>query len=250
MNRIDLWLAYYDEFQHDTPRLLPLLSEEERAKSTCFHFADDRLRYIVTRAMVRTVLSRYASVAPKDWTFEQNAFGRPAIHTSLANLSGDLDFNLSHTRGLVALGVCRGRAVGVDVEHLERQPALAVAERYFSATESTELLALNPELQAQRFFEYWTLKESYVKAHGKGIANTLDAFSFHFPSASALTLTIDPKLRDDSQRWHFWQYLLEGDYLLAICVERKEKAASALRILRMQHMDAFEALPVQPIRSS
>ena len=250
MNRIDLWLAYYEEFAQESPHLLTLLSEEERAKSICFHFADDRLRYIVTRAMLRTVLSRYANVAPEEWTFEQNAYGRPSIHTHLSERSGDLNFNLSHTRGLIALGGCRGFSVGVDVEHLERQPALAVAERFFSPKEAAELAALAPELQARRFFEYWTLKESYIKAHGKGIAHTLDSFSFSFPSDSSLRLTVDPKLDDDAQRWRFWQYQPDGEHLLAICAERTRNPAPLLRLLRMQHLDAFEVLSRQPDRTS
>lgn len=250
MNRIDIWLAYYDEFQQEAPRLLDLLSEEERNKSNCFHFADDRLRYVVTRAMVRTVLSRYADVAPAAWTFEANSHGRPEIAPSLSGLSGDLRFNLSHTRGLIALGVCRGSSIGVDVEHLERQPALGVAERFFSSTEAAELAALPSDQQAQRFFEYWTLKESYIKAHGKGIAHTLDGFSFDFPTEHSLRLTVDPKLGDDAQRWRFWQYQLEGDYLLAVCAERTKETAPAISLLRMQHLDAIEALAVQPLKAS
>lgn len=250
MNRIDLWLAYYDEFQQDLPRLLDLLSKDERTKSNCFHFADDRLRYVVTRAMVRTVLSRYADVPPSAWTFETNAYGRPEIASTLSELAGDLRFNLSHTRGLIALGVGRGFSLGVDVEHLERQPALAVAKRYFSSVEAAELASLDPEPQAQRFFEYWTLKESYIKAHGKGIAHTLDGFSFDFPSENMLRLTVDAKLDDDAQRWRFWQFQLEGDYLLAVCAERTQNPAPVLSLRRMQHLDTFKVLADKPLKTS
>jgi 4'-phosphopantetheinyl transferase len=56
-----------------------LLNATEKEEESRFYFARDRHRYLVTRALVRTVLSRYASVDPKDWVFSRNAYGRPYI---------------------------------------------------------------------------------------------------------------------------------------------------------------------------
>ncbi|QNM99071.1 4'-phosphopantetheinyl transferase family protein [Chitinimonas koreensis] len=56
-----------------------LLSEDERARHGAFLFAEDAQRYLFTRALVRTVLSRYADVAPGDWVFSRNAHGKPAV---------------------------------------------------------------------------------------------------------------------------------------------------------------------------
>ncbi len=71
---IDVWLAYYHDIAD--PRLhqeyRSLLTEEERSKEFRFYFADDQRRYLVTRAMVRTVLSRYLHVRPTDWRFANN----------------------------------------------------------------------------------------------------------------------------------------------------------------------------------
>ena len=61
---IHLWLSFYDEIADE--RLLAsyrdLLAEAEKGLQRRFYFAKDRHRYLVTRAMVRTVLSRYASI--------------------------------------------------------------------------------------------------------------------------------------------------------------------------------------------
>ena len=52
---IDVWLAFYQDFVDE--RLLSsmraLLSDAERCQEKRFYFADDRQRYLVTRAMVR-----------------------------------------------------------------------------------------------------------------------------------------------------------------------------------------------------
>lgn len=132
-----------------------------------------------------------------------------------------LSFNLSHTRGLIALAVTRGRELGIDVENIAtRAISLDVAERFFSPAEVAELSRVAPDRQQDRFFEYWILKESYIKARGMGLSLPLDGFSFEFPHHSAVNISINPELQDHADRWSFWQYRPTADYLMAICAER------------------------------
>ena len=44
-----------------------------------FVFERDRRQFLITRALVRTMLSRYAEVAPRDWRFVTNQYGRPEV---------------------------------------------------------------------------------------------------------------------------------------------------------------------------
>lgn len=219
---VDVWLAFYDEID-DTAlleRFSTLLSVEERRQEARFHFADDRKRYRVTRALLRTTLSRYAPVAPEGWSFATNAYGRPHIASAHGDVA-DISFNLSHTRGLIALAVTRGQAVGIDVENLAvREVSTGIADRFFSPIEVEELAATPPPRQQDRFFEYWTFKESYIKARGMGLSIPLDKFSFRFPHEAAVQFAVHPELGDDAARWNFAQYRPAPDYLLALCVER------------------------------
>ena len=246
---IDLWLAYYEEFEENSPGLLGLLNDAERQQQARFHFAGDRLRYLVTRAMVRTVLSRYADVAPTDWIFGTNAYGRPEIspvHTQASTLR----FNLSHTDGLIVLGIRQKLELGVDVEQLERKANLEVADRFFSPREAAELALLPPERQAHRFFDYWTLKESYIKARGMGLSIPLDSFSFEFPSEETLRLIVDASQDDPAERWRFWQLELAGNYLLAVCAERVAEQTPVLNLRRMKTLDAFESMALRVTKRS
>ena len=65
-DRIQLWLAFCDEIadQQLLADYRRLLVEEERQKEMRFHFARDRHRYLITRALVRTMLSRCWLVNP------------------------------------------------------------------------------------------------------------------------------------------------------------------------------------------
>lgn len=227
-NGIDLWLCYYAATgEQQRAALGALLSDAEREQQQRFYFADDRLRYLVTRAMVRTVLSRYAQVAPQAWTFDTNAYGRPGI--GAAHDVPPLSFNVSHSRGLIALAVSGGRALGVDVENVAlRQPALEVADHFFSHSEVAALNQLPEALRHERFFEYWTLKESYIKARGMGLTLPLDQFSFHFPNERTLRLAIAPSLGDDAAHWQFWHCRPAPDYQLALCAARVGGASPAI----------------------
>jgi 4'-phosphopantetheinyl transferase len=217
--QIHLWLAYLDQIRD--ARLLAefraLLSEEELRQLVRFHFERDRHRYLVTRAMQRSVLSKYADVAPSSWRFTVNDYGRPSIAVEHVAAAG-IEFNLSHTDGLVVMGVARERAIGVDVENVRtREADIEIADRYFAPEEVAELRTLPGGKQGQRFFEYWTLKESYIKARGMGLSIPLDRFALHLEDPERIWLTIDTSLQDHAERWLFWQLRLTHDHLTAVC---------------------------------
>lgn len=249
---IDVWLAYYNEI--DDSRLhqeyRALMTEEERGKEFRFYFPDDQRRYLVTRAMVRTVLSRYLHVQPTDWRFSTNQWGRPEI----ANFSRDecgLCFNISHTKGLIALGVTHRRELGVDVENLRtRDVSLEIADRFFAEPEVAELATVPKERQQDRFFEYWTFKESYIKARGMGLSIPLGKFSFHYPHERAVNIAIDEELADDASRWSFWQYRPTEDYLMAVCAERREGGAPSVRIRKVVPLVGEEVVESVVLKTS
>src|SRR5262245_60590630 len=97
-----------------------LLTPDEHERMHRFVFERDQVSFLLTRALVRTTLSRYAAIAPCDWRFVANDYGRPEILERPAGVP-DLRFNISHTDGLIACAVAVGREVGVDVENVGRR---------------------------------------------------------------------------------------------------------------------------------
>jgi 4'-phosphopantetheinyl transferase len=218
---IHLWLAYCEEIDEELDaRYRKLLSAEERAQEIRFRFPRDQRRYLVTRALVRCVLSRYASRLPEVWMFSADRYGRPDI----ANPQTDdarLSFNISHTDDLVVLAVLKNGAIGVDTENIRtREASIDVARHHFGPSEVEALTAAPLQDQQYRFFEYWTFKEAYIKARGMGLSLPLDKFQFHYPNDHGVEIEIDPELKDAPARWQFWQLSPTPDYLVAICAER------------------------------
>ncbi|MET0498366.1 MAG: 4'-phosphopantetheinyl transferase superfamily protein [Steroidobacteraceae bacterium] len=249
---IELWCVFYDritdERLHQSYR--GLMNAAERKQEVRFHFENDRRRYLLTRALVRTVLSRYAGVAPGDWTFATNEYGRPEI-SNVEALGAELSFNISHTRSLIVLGVTRGRALGVDVENIATRSApIDVADRYFASDEVAALAAAGADQQHYRFFEYWTFKESYIKARGMGLSIPLDKFSFSYPSDTSVSLALQPELADDAKRWHLWQFQPSPEYLVAVCAERSGANLPRVVVREAVPTVSDEAMVLAPLRTS
>jgi len=228
---IDLWCTYISEIRDDSlwPRYEALLSGDERARQARFRFARDQRRFLVTRALVRTVLSRYAAVRPQDWSFSAGPRGRPTI--SAPSRASALEFNVSHSSDLVMLGITSGRALGIDTESFEARAAdIDGLDRYFAPEESTALLSLPPAARRRRFFELWTLKESYIKARGLGLAIALDAFRFELTGERGLALHMRPELGDSPHGWRLWQLVPRSGYLAAVCAARGEETSPRITV--------------------
>lgn len=239
-DEIHLWFAFGADVENaslENTGLLreyrKLLTEEERAQERRFYFPKHQRQHLITRALVRTVLSRYLPARPETWRFLKNDHGRPSIRTE-DNPDGIVSFNLSHTEGLVLCGVARQREIGVDVENVRcREVSLDIADRFFSRKETNALRAIAPERQQECFFRYWTLKESYIKAKGKGLSIPLDQFGFNPPDAPNLRISFDPNWNDTPENWEFWLLRPSVDHLGAVCAQHVEGVRQKLVMRRV-----------------
>tara|TARA_B110000467_G_C18225369_1_gene425510 strand:+ start:97 stop:993 length:897 start_codon:yes stop_codon:yes gene_type:complete len=223
-NDIHLWVAKPQDFTADAllfkddelkgllERYRALLTPEESKKQQRYKFDKDKHDALITRAFIRDLLSYYADIAPQDWRFKKGEKDKPEI----INSPIPLRFNISHTKGLIICAVTLNDDIGCDVENIERKnDVLAIAERYFSQAETAQLFSMPIEKQRSRFFDYWTLKESYIKAWGLGLAIPLGDFTFTLgdePLQSNSTFTIKNGIHlsfaqhreDKSEIWRSW----------------------------------------------
>ena len=214
-NEIHLWMTKPEELLGKDELLATyatLLTTKETTKQQRYKFAKDRHDALITRAFIRDLLSYYADITPQDWQFEKGAKDKPEI----VNCPLPLRFNISHTKNLIICAVTLEDDIGCDVENTGRSnDVLAIAERYFSPKESHELFDLPLAQQRNRFFDYWTLKESYIKAWGLGLAIPLKDFSFsitdteknhkdHFTIKQNISLSFAQHRVDEPQIWRSW----------------------------------------------
>lgn len=230
VGQIDVWLTSLHGVCGDLElAYLQLLSEAERMRWQRFVAENARLQYLVSRALVRTTLSRYADVPQHAWQFEANRYGRPYV--SQPHGFRKIQFNLSNTTGLVVCAVAEDCEIGIDVENFARDlDTDALAPSVFAPMELTDLFAQStPDGRRNRFFSYWTLKEAYIKARGMGLSLPLDSFWFNLAGPSPL-LQVTDRCGDQPERWRFYQYAPTAQHRMALAAAAPRGVEPAIRL--------------------
>jgi 4'-phosphopantetheinyl transferase len=188
--------------------LLPLLAPRKQEKIRGFTDGRRAAQDLYGELLVRGLACSMLDIPNSELSFVAGPHGKPY-------LSGypEFHFNLSHS-GSRVICVVDTQPVGVDIER-QRPIDLAVARLWFSADEQACLMVTCPEKRLELFYILWTLKESYAKAVGLGLA--LDPKSFTVlpdEENSATVLTAYP----DPARF-FRTYRLDGGYRAAVCAD-------------------------------
>jgi 4'-phosphopantetheinyl transferase len=213
---VHLWITCLQRVDEKVcARYEELLSSDELQCLCRFRFDRDKKRFLVTRALARSVLSKYADVRPENWLFKKNSFGRPHIGND-GFKSNDLPFNISHSNELIVMVVGRARSIGVDVEQLNAGIAAHELREHLSDQEIRELHEVEKGDRSQRLIELWTLKEAYVKALGRGLSTPLNVVSFKLNTAASLLFSNGDR-RAGKNHWVFWQFRLCDSHIVAVC---------------------------------
>lgn len=218
--QVHLWYISPDEsFDDESLNYFhSILSVEEKTQLEKFIFPKDRHLYLVAHAFLRTCLSKYADVKPEEWFFYKNDNGKPFIDYSINSLP--LTFNLSHTGGMIVCIITLKHLAGVDVERIRPdKKKTGIAERFFSGEEFRDLQSLSAEAQHRRFYEYWTLKESFIKAKGDGLSMGLDSFHFRIDNESSIRISFSKDLQEDPGNWRFFIYMITENYICSAAVK-------------------------------
>ncbi|MFL9926093.1 4'-phosphopantetheinyl transferase superfamily protein [Herbaspirillum lusitanum] len=265
---IDLW--YCPEAAVDGSLLAQyrqLLTPGELERMQQLRGAALQRRYLLTRALQRTVLSRYLPLAPAMWRFSFNACGKPQITDALFErypAARALSFNLAHTEGMILMGVMQGGQVGVDIELARNDFAVDdIAAAFFAASERTALANLPEAERRRRFYCCWTLKEAFLKACGCGLSRPLSLCAFDFPDAQTIGFIVDPAMSRSAEcnfdadetaaskpALQFWQIPLAGAYIVSICAVSAPSAPHGLTLREMIPLASECVVAIKEVASS
>jgi len=120
---------------------------------------EDRLRSVGAGILLSSILKI------DEAQIKYNNFGKPYIENSTTF------FNISHSKDYVVLAV-NSSPVGIDIEFMNKNH-LDISKKVFT----NEELKWMDEDEINRFYQLWTIKESILKAVGKGISVPLKSFS-------------------------------------------------------------------------
>jgi 4'-phosphopantetheinyl transferase len=170
---VHIWPIVLTDFIAEKQVLFNLLSEDEAARALRFHLPLHRQRYVITRGLLRRLLSLYTDIPPGEIIFSYGPKGKPYLDNNNLNLQ----FNLSHSDEQAIYAFALDQEIGIDIQKINANFNIAVVKRLFSANEITELLALPLQEQSFGFYHIWTRKEAIIKTIGSSVFSSPADFS-------------------------------------------------------------------------
>jgi len=187
------------------------VSLERQARIARFHRQEDAIRSLVAELLVRQAIKQFRQIPDNKINFVLNAFGKPVLQEDPT-----FHYNITHSGDWVLCAISDSD-VGIDIEKMIPLD-LQIAVHYFTELEQRYIFAAETvnESRLSRFYEIWTLKESYIKAVGEGLSLSLLKFS-----------VLDDQLKVGSflhnialnKNYYFQQFELDPLYKAGVCGE-------------------------------
>jgi 4'-phosphopantetheinyl transferase len=217
-NDVHLWSIPLDANPDRALHLLTTLSPEERRHAARFRFEIHWRRYVVAHGVMRLLLGKYTGFSPQSVPLAHTEKGKPYLLDGSAEHS--LRFSLTHSADLAIVAMALSQEIGVDLERIDpTTEILAIAERFFSPSESAELRDAPERERLSRFFSIWTCKEAYAKARDDRTLERLGTFTVSFRTLSHAVALSDCVDRSAPDRWSVYALDVPEGYAGALAVE-------------------------------
>jgi 4'-phosphopantetheinyl transferase len=212
--------------------LLPYVSPEKQKRINAFKDWRDALHIFIGDLLIRAIACRYLGVKNSELQFQTNKYGKPY----LAGIK-DFNFNLSHSGKWVVCAVDHD-AVGIDVETFTPID-LNIAPTFCSPKELAYIMG-NPEKERIcRFYDVWTLKESYIKALGQGLSKEISSFTIEICGNGKARVKEAYGYSPVFMR----QYGLDHNHILSVCAFGHVAKQDNKQIIQMIPEWIMESIP-------
>lgn len=205
MNETKVYIADTADLKNEMlfKKLYHTVSSERRAKIDRYLFEKDKRLSLAAELLLKKGLQ---DAGLDKYRLRYGRGGKPCIEGQ-----SNRYFNLSHSEER-AMCVISSREVGCDVEKVQ-EIELEVARRFFCEEEYEKITEQETVFQRYDiFFRIWTLKESFMKATGLGMALPPDTFQIAMHSD-----IITVKQTISRENWNFREYDFKDGYKYAVC---------------------------------
>lgn len=186
--------------------IIRFISSSKAEKIMKFYDIRDSYRGALGEIIARYAICYRNGLKNQNIEFSISKDGKPNLIFPKKNF-----FNISHSGDWVICAISNN-IVGVDVE-MVRKPNLKIAKRFFSASEYEFLLGNSSKKEQEKlFYKIWTLKESYVKADGRGLVIPLNSFSINL-NRDIISIYTENNLKN----CFFKTFEVDDKYTAAVC---------------------------------
>ena len=185
--------------------LILRLPKDKQAMIRRFVRSRDALRTLAGEMLTRFVIRERTQLSYDKMVFALDRYGKPYV-TNVKNTH----FNVSHSGEWVVCAL-DAEPIGIDIEFI-KSIKLKIAKRFFSQEEYNDIVGKDENERKSYFYDLWTLKESYIKAVGRGLSLPLNTFTIRIGSSG---ITIQGSSVEGE--FHFKQYRIDKLYKLSVC---------------------------------
>jgi 4'-phosphopantetheinyl transferase len=211
-NEVHIWSAFLEGNKNNLFYFYSLLSEDEKERSNTFKFSKDKNYFIITRGILRCLLSLYLEQTPEKIEFVYGLWGKPYLLQE-----NFLNFNVSHSGEYALYALTSGYEVGVDLEYIDISLKLEeIAPHIFSIAELNHWKNMDFKEQVNTFFSRWVSKESFLKALGKGWCEGEEKITFEMQN-NLNKQNLNEKIAKETTNFFCFEYI--PGYASALFVE-------------------------------
>lgn len=183
------------------------VSTEKKSKIERFTLKKDKIRALIGELLIKTIITETFGITSKNIIFNKNEFCKPYLKNYES-----FNFNISHSGEYVVCAI-DDKPIGIDIEQIKHIEYKDIAERFFSTSELEYIIKADLCNKLKKFYEIWTLKESYIKCCGMGLSMPLNTFSIDLSGGETIRVV------DNSNYENHLLKLIDIDlnYKMAIC---------------------------------
>nr|CAG8518929.1 4092_t:CDS:2 [Entrophospora candida] len=227
------WIPTTKEYD----QLLSLVQTNEREKIKKIKILENSKSSLIGRLLMILLFNRIYGIDCREVEFDRTEYNKPILINPKLNIL--CDFNISHHGDWVVLVAGENCRIGIDLMKIEQPNAGYNVKKFITTfkdqfTENEFNLLINNQQQhynkeeveirqLQRFYRFWCLKESYVKAVGIGLYLALNSFEFRLDeNEENLKIKKNTKLYVNNElkvEWGFEEHCLDEEHCVCIAYD-------------------------------
>ncbi|WP_242954225.1 4'-phosphopantetheinyl transferase family protein [Clostridium puniceum] len=201
------------------------VNSEKKSKIERFINRKDKIRALIGEILIRTIIIETFGIRNEKIMFNKNEFGKPYLKDY-----ENFNFNISHSGEFVVCAI-DDKPVGIDVEQIKPIEYKEIAEGFFLNNEIEYIMKADLDSQLKKFYEIWTLKESYIKCCGTGLSMPLKEFLIDFDRHNNIRVVTNNECTNHKLRL----IDIDSDYKMAVC-SINETISSGINIIEQTNL--------------
>lgn len=218
-SEIHVWWSMLDQHQNNINKYYKILSQQEQKKVNKFRFQLLRDRQIVSRGILKQLISKYISTDLEEIEFTYNKYGKPLLCRKLDE--SNLYFSISHSEYLGMFAFAKGNSIGVDVEKIQELfiNLEDVIKLCFSDFEKSWFTDVSAKMKNEVFYKVWTAKEAFIKAMGIGLSFPLTNINYKLNSDNDLSFHSMSNYCKYMRKWEIVTFNPQSNFIASLVME-------------------------------